>query len=55
MFTICCSSGQETYCYQVILEKDERIVLPTTQQLLSLSFLQSDMKLTEVSIGQGQT
>lgn len=31
------------------MEKDERLVLPTTQQLLALSFLQSDIKLAEVS------
>ncbi|XP_074645066.1 ubiquitin carboxyl-terminal hydrolase CYLD-like isoform X2 [Tubulanus polymorphus] len=42
------SSGQESYFYQLFIEKDEKIVLPTTQQLLNLSFLQSDIKLAEI-------
>ena len=44
------SSGQESYYYQLIIEKDERWTLPTTQQLLGLSFLQSNIKLAEVGV-----
>ncbi len=43
------SNGQESYFYQLFIEKDDRIVLPTTQQLLGQSFLQSGIKLAEVS------
>lgn len=42
------SSGQSGFCYQLFLESDEKIKLPTTQQLLSLSLFQSDIKLLEV-------
>lgn len=31
------------------MEKDERLVLPTTQQLFELSFLQMKVKLEEVT------
>lgn len=41
---------QHTYFYQLIMEKDERLVLPTTQQLFELSFLQLGIKLKEVNI-----
>ena len=44
------SNGQESYFYQLFIEKDDRIVLPTTQQLLGQSFLQSDIKLAEVNL-----
>lgn len=44
------SSGQESYFYQLFVEKDEKLVLPTVQQLFDQSFLASDIKLTEVSI-----
>ncbi len=44
------SNGQESYFYQLFIEKDDRIVLPTTQQLLGQSFLQSDIKLAEVCL-----
>ena len=40
---------QQTFFYQLIMEKDERLVLPTTQQLFELSFLQMGIKLREVS------
>ncbi|KAL3859912.1 hypothetical protein ACJMK2_010095 [Sinanodonta woodiana] len=36
-----------SYFYQMIMEKDERLVLPTTQQLFELSFLQMGIKLVE--------
>ncbi|XP_052230210.1 ubiquitin carboxyl-terminal hydrolase CYLD-like isoform X2 [Dreissena polymorpha] len=39
---------QHTYFYQLIMEKDERLVLPTTQQLFELSFLQMGIKLKEI-------
>ncbi|KAG1682123.1 Ubiquitin carboxyl-terminal hydrolase CYLD [Nymphon striatum] len=42
------SSGQESYFYQLFVEKDEKIVLPTVQQLFDQSFLASDIKLKEV-------
>ncbi|XP_055933266.1 ubiquitin carboxyl-terminal hydrolase CYLD-like isoform X4 [Argiope bruennichi] len=42
------SSGQESYFYQLFVEKDEKLVLPTVQQLFDQSFLASDIKLTEV-------
>jgi len=47
MFT-CVSSGHDTYFYQLFMDKDDRVLLPTTQQLLELSFMQSDVKLSEV-------
>ena len=34
--------------YQLFVEKDDNVVLPDTQQLLGMSFLQSDLKLAEV-------
>lgn len=39
---------QHSFLYQLIMEKDERLVLPTTQQLFELSFLQMKVKLEEV-------
>jgi hypothetical protein len=45
------SSGQDSYFYQLFVDKDDHVVLPTTQQLLELSFLQSDVKLSEVCVG----
>ena len=45
---VVCSSGQDTYFYQLFMDKDDRVLLPTTQQLLELSFMQSDVKLSEV-------
>ncbi|KAG1682121.1 Ubiquitin carboxyl-terminal hydrolase CYLD [Nymphon striatum] len=41
-------SGQESYFYQLFVEKDEKIVLPTVQQLFDQSFLASDIKLKEI-------
>lgn len=38
---------QHSFLYQLIMEKDERLVLPTTQQLFELSFLQMKVKLEE--------
>lgn len=42
------SSGQEAYCYQLFVEKDEHVSLPTVQQLLEQSFTTSGVKLSEV-------
>ncbi|XP_034825866.1 ubiquitin carboxyl-terminal hydrolase CYLD isoform X2 [Maniola hyperantus] len=42
------SSGQEAYCYQLFVEKDEHISLPSVQQLLEQSFATSGVKLSEV-------
>lgn len=42
------SSGQEAYHYQLFVEKDEQLALPTVQQLFEQSFLTSDIKLKEV-------
>ncbi|OWF38021.1 ubiquitin carboxyl-terminal hydrolase CYLD-like isoform X2 [Mizuhopecten yessoensis] len=38
---------QHSFLYQLIMEKDERLLLPTTQQLFELSFLQMGVKLQE--------
>jgi ubiquitin thioesterase CYLD len=43
------SSGEHTYFYQLFIEKDEKLLLPTTQILVELSFLQGNVKLKEVS------
>ena len=43
------SSHQESYLYQLLVEKEESVMVPTTQQLLQLSFYQSQIKLREVS------
>ncbi|KAK9510440.1 hypothetical protein O3M35_005228 [Rhynocoris fuscipes] len=42
------SSGQEAYHYQLFVEKDDSLTLPTVQQLFEQSFLSSDIKLKEV-------
>ncbi|KAL0849395.1 hypothetical protein ABMA28_013696 [Loxostege sticticalis] len=42
------SSGQESFCYQLFVEKDEHVSLPTVQQLLEQSFATSGVKLSEV-------
>ncbi|XP_076323351.1 ubiquitin carboxyl-terminal hydrolase CYLD-like [Tachypleus tridentatus] len=42
------SSGQESFFYQLFVEKDENLVLPSVQQLFDQSFLTSDIKLQEV-------
>ena len=49
-FCIVFSSGEHTYFYQLFIEKDEKLLLPTTQILVELSFLQGNVKLKEVSI-----
>jgi ubiquitin thioesterase CYLD len=42
------SSGQEAYHHQLFVEKDEKLVMPTVQQLFEQSFLSSGIKLKEV-------
>lgn len=42
------NSGQESYYYQLFVEKDDDLKLPTVQQLFEQSFLTSDIKLKEV-------
>ncbi|XP_043566680.1 ubiquitin carboxyl-terminal hydrolase CYLD isoform X2 [Chiloscyllium plagiosum] len=39
---------QESYCYQIILEKDEKLTVPTVQLLLERSFLSCDLKFEEI-------
>lgn len=42
------SSGHEAYHYQLFVEKDDGLSLPTVQQLVEQSFLAGDIKLKEV-------
>ncbi|ESO82867.1 hypothetical protein LOTGIDRAFT_211502 [Lottia gigantea] len=42
------SSGEHTYFYQLFMEKDDRLLLPTTQHLVEISCLQGGVKLKEV-------
>lgn len=42
------NSGQDAYYYQLFVEKDERLVFPSVQQLFEQSFYTSDIKLKEV-------
>ncbi|XP_018015832.1 ubiquitin carboxyl-terminal hydrolase CYLD isoform X2 [Hyalella azteca] len=42
------SSGQQAYHYQLFLEKDDNVAMPSVQQLFDQSFLTSDIKLKEV-------
>ena len=49
------SSHQESYLYQLFVEKEESVMVPTTQQLLQLSFYQSQIKLREVSHSLSQS
>lgn len=39
---------QESYCYQIFLDQNHSLVLPTVQQLLEHSFHSSELKLAEV-------
>uniref|UniRef100_A0A8C4R4A6 ubiquitinyl hydrolase 1 n=2 Tax=Eptatretus burgeri TaxID=7764 RepID=A0A8C4R4A6_EPTBU len=39
---------QESYLYQIFLERDGRVQVPTVQQLLEQSFHTADLKLTEM-------
>nr|CAG4646923.1 EOG090X03LH [Megafenestra aurita]SVE92296.1 EOG090X03LH [Megafenestra aurita] len=42
------NSGQEAYHHQLFVEKDDKLVMPTVQQLFEQSFLSSGIKLKEV-------
>jgi ubiquitin thioesterase CYLD len=42
------NSGQESFYYQLFVEKDADLTLPTVQQLFEQSFLTSNIKLKEV-------
>ncbi|KAF2364869.1 CAP Gly-rich domain [Trinorchestia longiramus] len=42
------SSGQQAYHYQLFLEKDDNMTMPSVQQLFDQSFLTSDIKLKQV-------
>lgn len=42
------SSGLESFFYQLFVEKDESLPLPSVQQLFDQSFLASDIKLREI-------
>jgi len=42
------SSGLESFFYQLFVEKDEKLILPTVQQLFDQSFLASNFKLREI-------
>lgn len=39
---------QESYCYQIFLEQNNNLLLPTVQQLLEHSFYHAGLKLAEV-------
>ena len=41
---------QESYCYQIFLEQNHSLVLPTVQQLLEHSFHSAGLKLAEVRL-----
>nr|CAG4641570.1 EOG090X03LH [Eurycercus lamellatus] len=42
------SSGQEAYHHQLFVEKDDKLFMPSVQQLFEQSFLSSGIKLKEV-------
>lgn len=42
------SSGHEAYYYQLFVEKNENLILPTVQELFEQSLISSDIKLKEV-------
>lgn len=42
------SSGLESFFYQLFVEKDDKLALPSVQQLFDQSFLASDIKLRQV-------
>lgn len=42
------SSGLESFFYQLIVEKDESVVLPTVQDLFEQSFVSSTVRLREI-------
>lgn len=42
------SSGQAAFCYQLFVDRDERLQFPSVQQLFDQSFLSSNIKLQSV-------
>lgn len=46
------NSGQEAYHHQLFVEKDDKLVMPTVQQLFEQSFLSSGIKLKEVTVNK---
>lgn len=42
------NSGQEAFCHQLFVDKDEQLQFPSVQQLFDQSFLASDIKLNSV-------
>ena len=47
-FSSAAGKVQESYCYQIFLDQNHSLVLPTVQQLLEHSFHSSELKLAEV-------
>ena len=45
------STGQSALLYQLIVEKDEQIAVPSVQQLFDQSIVTSNIKFKEVSPG----
>lgn len=42
------SSGLESFLYQLIVDKDENVILPTVQDLVEQSFMSSTVRLREI-------
>lgn len=47
-FSLAAGKVQESYCYQIFLDQNHSLVLPTVQQLLEHSFHSAGLKLVEV-------
>lgn len=45
---------QDCYFYQIFMDKKDKVGVPTIQQLLEWSFINSDLKFAEVSFIQFQ-
>ena len=41
---------QDCYFYQIFMDKKDKVGVPTIQQLLEWSFINSDLKFAEVSL-----
>lgn len=41
---------QDCYFYQIFMDKKEKVGVPTIQQLLEWSFINSDLKFAEVNV-----
>lgn len=39
---------QDCYFYQIFMDKKDKVLVPTSQQLLEWSFINSDLKFAEV-------